>query len=56
MADPYVMIDLPFPPSVNTYYRRGAHATYMSKAGRKFKTEVAEIVSQSKQSINSKPI
>ena len=40
---------LPFPPSVNTYYRRGAHATYMSKAGRKFKTEVAEIVSQNKQ-------
>lgn len=40
---------LPFPPSVNTYYRRGAHAMYMSKAGRKFKTEVADIVSQSKQ-------
>lgn len=41
---------LPWPPSVNTYYRRGAHATYMSKAGRKFKTDVADIVSQSKQS------
>ena len=40
---------LPWPPSVNTYYRRGAHTTYMSKAGRKFKTDVADIVSQSKQ-------
>lgn len=45
-----IAFTLPFPPSVNTYYRRGAHATYMSKAGRKFKTDVADIVSQSKQS------
>ncbi len=37
---------LPFPPSVNTYYRRGAHATYMSKGGRVFKQQVADIVSQ----------
>ena len=40
-----IVLELPFPPSVNTYYRRGAHATYMSKAGREYKQTVAEYVS-----------
>jgi crossover junction endodeoxyribonuclease RusA len=40
-----IVLELPFPPSVNTYYRRGAHATYMSKAGREYKQAVAEYVS-----------
>ena len=40
-----IVLELPFPPSVNTYYRRGAHATYMSKAGREYKQAVAEYIS-----------
>lgn len=40
-----IVLELPFPPSVNTYYRRGAHATYMSKAGREYKQAVADYIS-----------
>jgi len=39
-----IVLELPFPPSANTYYRRGAHATYMSKAGREYKQAVAEYI------------
>jgi len=39
-----IVLELPFPPSVNTYYIRGAHATYMSKAGREYKQAVAEYI------------
>jgi len=39
-----IVLELPFPPSVNTYYRRGAHATYMSKSGREYKQAVAEYI------------
>lgn len=42
-----IVLNLPFPPSVNTYYRRGAHATYMSKNGRDYKKAVAEYISES---------
>lgn len=42
-----IVLNLPFPPSVNTYYRRGAHATYMSKQGREYKKAVAEYISES---------
>jgi len=38
------MLELPFPPSVNTYYRRGPHSTYLSPKGREYKQAVAEIV------------
>ena len=41
-----VILILPFPPSVNTYYRRGQHATYLSKAGRDYKETVADIVAE----------
>ena len=37
-----VLLNLPYPPSVNTYYRRGRFATYLSQAGRKYKEDVAE--------------
>ena len=40
-----IVLELPFPPSVNTYYRRGAHSTYMSKAGREYKQAVANYIS-----------
>jgi len=42
-----IVLNLPFPPSVNTYYRRGAHATYMSKQGREYKKAVAEYIAES---------
>lgn len=42
-----LVLNLPFPPSVNTYYRRGAHATYMSKSGREFKSKVADYIVES---------
>lgn len=42
-----IVLNLPFPPSVNTYYRRGAHATYMSKQGREYKKAVADYISES---------
>lgn len=35
---------LPYPPSVNTYWRKRGKMTYLSKAGRDFKTAVAEYV------------
>lgn len=43
------MLTLPWPPSVNTYYRRGQHATYLSPKGREFKQQVADIVSDAGQ-------
>lgn len=39
-----VSLSLPFPPSVNTYYRRGQNATYLSAKGRDYKLSVAEHV------------
>jgi crossover junction endodeoxyribonuclease RusA len=42
-----IILTLPFPPSVNSYYRRGAHATYMSKGGREYKAKVAEYIAES---------
>lgn len=42
-----IILNLPFPPSVNTYYRRGAHATYMSKQGREYKKAVADYIAES---------
>jgi len=41
-----IILTLPFPPSVNTYYRRGAHATYMSKQGREYKCKVADYIAE----------
>jgi crossover junction endodeoxyribonuclease RusA len=37
-------IKLPYPPSVNTYWRNFRGHTVLSKAGRDFKTAVAECV------------
>jgi crossover junction endodeoxyribonuclease RusA len=40
-----ITLHLPFPPSVNTYYRRSKHSTYLSQKGRDYKQKVAEVVS-----------
>lgn len=42
-----IILNLPFPPSVNTYYRRGAHTTYMSKQGREYKAKVSDYIAES---------
>ena len=38
------IIKLPYPPSMNTYWRNFRGNTVLSKAGREFKTAVAECV------------
>jgi len=40
-----VTISLPWPPSSNTYYRRGRFATYLAPSGRAYKENVAEVIS-----------
>ena len=39
-----MIIKLPYPPSVNSYWRNFRGHTVLSKAGREFKTAVAECV------------
>ena len=39
------MLVLPFPPSMNTYWRNFRGRTVLSKAGREYKTAIAEYVS-----------
>lgn len=36
--------ELPFPPSANTYYRRGRFATYLSESGRNYKITVSKLL------------
>lgn len=47
-GDPICSLKLPFPPSVNTYWRniviKGRPRTLISEAGRKYKQAVADIV------------
>ena len=40
------MLVLPFPPSMNTYWRNFRGRTVLSKAGREYKVKVAEYVSE----------
>ncbi len=39
-----VCLDLPFPPSVNTYWRRSGKHMHLSKRARQYKKEVAAIL------------
>lgn len=39
-----ILLNLPYAPSVNTYWRRGRYATYLSPQGREYKKAVAEYV------------
>ena len=39
-----ILLNLPYAPSVNTYWRRGRFATYLSPQGREYKKAVAEYV------------
>ena len=41
-----VVMTLPYPPSVNVYWRKRGSVTYLSKKGRDFKTAVAEYVAE----------
>ena len=39
-----LLIELPWPPSVNHYYRRVGHRTLISREGRKYRNEVCAIL------------
>jgi crossover junction endodeoxyribonuclease RusA len=39
-----ILLNLPYAPSVNTYWRRGKFSTYLSPKGREYKVAVAEYV------------
>ena len=39
-----IVLTLPWPPSVNTYYRRGKNSTYLSEKGRRYKAAVSDLV------------
>lgn len=43
-----VRLDLPYPPSVNTYWRANGHRRYISPAGVKFTEEVSLVVKMQK--------
>lgn len=40
----HVLLELPFPPSMNTYWRHWRGRMVLSKAGRQFKTDVQEYI------------
>lgn len=39
-----ILLNLPYAPSVNTYWRRGRFSTYLSPKGREYKVAVIEYV------------
>ncbi len=39
-----LLIELPWPPSVNHYYRRVGHRTLISREGRKYRKEICAIL------------
>lgn len=39
-----LLIELPWPPSVNHYYRRVGHRTLISREGRKYRDEICAIL------------
>ena len=41
-----IELDLPYPPSINRYYRRVGHQTLISKAGREYRLEVVDILAR----------
>lgn len=42
-----IELDLPYPPSVNHYYRRHGHRTLISRKGRAYRQAVCDIVAAS---------
>lgn len=42
----HVLLELPFPPSMNTYWRNFRGRTVLSKAGRQFKIDVQDYIIQ----------
>ncbi|TNH06648.1 RusA family crossover junction endodeoxyribonuclease [Testudinibacter sp. TR-2022] len=44
-----IILELPFPPSVNTYWRHVGNKTLISEKGRKYASEVAWLVRRSRR-------
>lgn len=42
-----IWLNLPYAPSVNTYWRRGKFSTYLSATGREYKKAVADLIADS---------
>jgi crossover junction endodeoxyribonuclease RusA len=43
-----ILLNLPYAPTLNTYWRRGKFSTYLSQVGRDYKKAVAEYVIENK--------
>lgn len=43
---PTLFLNFPLPPTINSYYQFKGHRRYVGDAGKKFKADVAQIVSQ----------
>ena len=43
---PTIFLNFPLPPTINSYYQFHGHRRFVGEAGKKFKAQVAQIVSQ----------
>ena len=56
MAETSLMLELPYPPSVNHYWRRVGAKTLISREGRRFREEVVGRIGQRKVKAISGPV
>ena len=56
MAETGLMLELPWPPSINHYWRRVGAKTLISREGRRFREEVVGRISQLKVKAISGPV
>ena len=51
-----IQLTLPFPPSINTYWRRAGNRIYLSERGREFRKRVCDIVALQKVETTYQPL